>query len=180
MGLAGDQARAIHKTFWPVFEEFAEAISPRLHSSLSVGFTRQVAHFLGIFVQVEKMFLARLRIPDVLAAPIGDIVIAVVAGVTPSVFAVEKLPDAVGIALHDWQKAFARAGIGNVDAGRIEDGRHDVLDADGTVADDFFGIVPIFWRAHEKRNSRRRFIGPSFAKEIVIAQHFAVVGGEDD
>ena len=85
----------------------------------------------------------------------------------------------VGIALHDGQETFSRAGIGDVDAGRIEDRGHDVLNADGTFASDFFGISPFFRGAYEKWNSGRRFIGPGFAKEVVVAQHFAVVGCED-
>ena len=81
--------------------------------------------------------------------------------------------------MHNGQEAFARAGIGGVNAGRIEDRGHDVLDADGTFASYFFGVPPFFRGAYEKWNSSRRFIGPGFAKKIVVAQHFAVVGCED-
>ena len=84
-----------------------------------------------------------------------------------------------GVVLHNGQKAFARAGIGNVDASRIEDSGHDVLDTDGAFASDFFGVSPFFRGAYEKGNSGRRFIRPGFAKEIVVTQHFAVVRCED-
>ena len=51
--------------------------------------------------------------------------------------------------------------------------------ADGTFASYFFGVPPFFWGAYEKWYSSRRFIGPGFAKEIVVAQHFPVVRCED-
>ena len=54
---------AIGKTFWTVFEEFDEAISPGLY--FRVGIARDIAYFIGVFVQVEKVFFTRLRIPDV-------------------------------------------------------------------------------------------------------------------
>ena len=84
-----------------------------------------------------------------------------------------------GVALHDGQEAFACAGVRDVDVGCIEDSGHDVLDADGTFASDFFGVPPFFRGAYEKWNSGRRFIRPGFAKEIVVTQHFAVVRCED-
>ena len=82
----------------------------------------------------------------------------------------------VGIALHDGQEGFSRAGIGDVD-GRIE--------AVGMMSWMPTGVLQVISSGYphflgaRMRNSGRRFIGPGFAKEVVVAQHFAVVGCED-
>ena len=78
--------RAIGKTFWTVFEECDETISPGLY--FRIGIARDVAHFMGIFVQVEKMFFTRLRIPGVFVVAVCNIVVAVVVFIAASVFSV--------------------------------------------------------------------------------------------
>ena len=79
---------AIGKTFGTIFEKSGKAISPGLYSHFSVGATRDVAHFVRVFVQVEKVFFARLGIPDVFMVAIRDIVVAVIVGITARVFSV--------------------------------------------------------------------------------------------
>ena len=79
---------AIGKTFWTVFEDFDEAISPGLYSYFRVGIARDVAHFVRVFIEVEKVFFARLGIPDVFVVAIRDIVVAVIGGITARVFSV--------------------------------------------------------------------------------------------
>ena len=63
-------------------------ISPGLYLHFSIGTAREVAHFMGVFVQVEKVFFTRLGIPDVFVVSIRDIVVAVVVVITARVFSV--------------------------------------------------------------------------------------------
>ena len=148
-----DQCCAIRETFRTIFEEFDQATPPGLQFGFSVWITSDIVRFMGILLQIEEVILTRLGIPDVFVTSIGDIVVAVIVSIAACVFSVQTLPNVVGIALHDRQEALACAGIGNVDAGGIQDSGHNVLNADRALAGDFFGIPPSLWGAHEKRNS---------------------------
>ena len=108
---------------------------------------------MRVGLQIEEMLLARLGIPNIFVSPVGNVVVAMIVSITACVFSMQEFPDTIGVALHYGQEAFACAGFGNVDTCSIQDGRHDVLNANGAFASNFLRIPPFLWGAHEKRNS---------------------------
>ena len=68
---------------------------------------------MRVGLQIEEMLLARLGIPNIFVAPVGNIVIPVVIVVASCVFAVQEFSNVSGIALRNRQKAFAGADAGD-------------------------------------------------------------------
>ena len=58
--------------------------------------------FVRIVLQIEKVFLTRLRIPHVLVISIGHIVVSMTLIITTGMLTVEIGTHTVGISPHDW------------------------------------------------------------------------------
>ena len=108
--MSGLQAGAVGEGFRAAVEDVDEAPAPGSEPGFGVGLQRQVAAFVGVFVQVEEVFAAGLGVPDVLLVAVGNEVVAVVVSVAAGVLAVKQVPDTVGFAAHDGEEAVAGAG----------------------------------------------------------------------
>ena len=173
-----DQLAVPDESLGPVAQHVDQARSPPIQ--LGTTGRGQIVQLRRILVEVEELLPAGLRVPDVLAVAVGQVVLAQVVGVLAGVLAVQVLAHGRRLSAHDRQHAPAGHRVRNRRAGDGQDGRHQVLQPDRRRRY-HAGAERIALRAtDDERHARRPLVRPTLAEHVVVAEHLAVVGGEQE
>ncbi len=126
------------------------------------------------------MLAAGLGEPDVLVAPVGQVLVGEVVVVVAGVLAVEYVAHAVDVAARHRHQAPAGARPGYLQPHRVQDGGHYVLQSHGPLRSQPRGKSPAQRRPDDEWHPGRRLVRERLLQALVVAQHLAVVGGHDD
>ena len=158
------------------------AVPPLAQHPLVSGISRQVVQFRRILRQVKKLLVAVVRVENVLPLTVGQGVPVVFHAVAHVVLQVNGVTPARVVPAHQVQQAAAVDGAGYARAGRVEKGWQYIPELYwlGDSLSPTVVVAETARPAQEHGNVRRALVRVGFAPQVVIAQHVAVVGEEDD
>ena len=113
-----------------ILVDLSQASPPTLQARSDRGILGQIRALPRIRRQIEKLLFAGVVEPDVLLIAIGDILHAVFMIITLRVFALNERPPVGCSAVAQGQQTLAVNRVGCVEAGRVEEGWHDVAQLD--------------------------------------------------
>lgn len=144
------------------------------------GGAPQVLHLLCVFGKMEELFGPVAAVPDVFLLAVGEPMHGA-AEAGERVFTVEPgAQGAIGLSEGVSEKALAIDSLRGRQAGAVEQRGQKIAHFHHGIADRAARHRRFLRRLDDQRHAGGAFIGITFSEKMVVAQHFAVVGGEND
>src|SRR6185312_11802157 len=158
-----------------------EALSPQLQLRCMFLRSGKVFEFVGVVFQMEELLVTVERVIEILPSPVGESVPMDLGAVADVVFEVDVLAPAFAPGANKLQQALSFDAFGDGSACGVEKSGQDVPEFYGVGNDLPCGAqAHAGGRPHDHGDVCGLLVAISLPPEILVAQHVAVVGDEED